>query len=706
VPCLHGQTSTSSFTLQQVLSAPFTSDLIAAPVKNRIAWVANIEGRENLWVAEPAANGWAARQLTHYTDDNGVGVNTPQWAADAEAIVYELGGSDEDEAKPTPNPAWLLKGVTQQIWVVALAGGEPRLVGDGHLPAVSPDGKTVAFVREKEIWTAKLNTAQLDAADTKPEQLLVTRGSASDLRWSPDGKKLAFESDRDDHSFIGVFDFDKHAVVYLDPSTDRDQNPSWSPDSKSVAFVRVTSDEDELDFIAHRTAEPWSIRLADAETGDGHAIFKAAEGQGSAFHPTESDAQLQWVAGNRIVFPWERDGWLHLYSVPAGGGDAALLTPGDFEVDHATVSPKGDAIVFDSNQIGTDKAGTDKADVDRRHIWRIGFAASGATAPKQLTSGQGIETKPVVASDSETVVVLRSDAKIPIRAAVVSAGGLQDLAPQAIPSDFPADKLVTPQQVIFSAADGLTIHGQLFVPPNAKAGDRLPALVFFHGGSRRQMLLGFSYMGYYSNAYAMNQYLASRGYIVLSVNYRSGIGYGLNFREALDYGAGGASEFNDVMGAGLYLKSRSDVDPARIGCWGGSYGGYLTALALSRASSLFAAGVDFHGVHDWNLEMPTFDSHYNPLARAEVARKAYESSPISSVSTWRSPVLLIHGDDDRNVPFNETVDMVQALRKQKVDFEELIFPDEIHGFLLHKNWLRAYAAEADFFDRKLKAAQR
>ena len=113
------------------------------------------------------------------------------------------------------------------------------------------------------------------------------------------------------------------------------------------------------------------------------------------------------------------------------------------------------------------------------------------------------------------------------------------------------------------------------------------------------MLLGWHYMYYYSNTYGMNQYLASKGYVVLSVNYRSGIGYGLNFREALNYGASGGSEYNDVMGAGLYMAARADVDPKRIGVWGGSYGGYLTAMALSRSSDLFAAGVDLHGVHDW-----------------------------------------------------------------------------------------------------------
>jgi dipeptidyl aminopeptidase/acylaminoacyl peptidase len=249
----------------------------------------------------------------------------------------------------------------------------------------------------------------------------------------------------------------------------------------------------------------------------------------------------------------------------------------------------------------------------------------------------------------------------------------------------------------------MRIHGQLFLPRDLKPGERRPALLFFHGGSRRQMLLGWHYMYYYHNAYAQNQYLASKGYLVLSVNYRSGIGYGMEFREALNYGAHGASEYNDVVGAGLYLRSRPDVDPDRIGLWGGSYGGYLTALGLARSSDLFKAGVDFHGVHDWNVVIRNFAPGYDAQAREDVARLAFQSSPMASISTWRSPVLLIHGDDDRNVPFSETVDVVEALRGQGVTFEELIFPDEVHDFLLHRDWVRAYAASADFLDRKLKS---
>jgi dipeptidyl aminopeptidase/acylaminoacyl peptidase len=306
----------------------------------------------------------------------------------------------------------------------------------------------------------------------------------------------------------------------------------------------------------------------------------------------------------------------------------------------------------------------------------------------------------------KNIAYLHSDAKRPLRAAIQIGNSVRDLAPGSIPADFPADSLVVPQLVIYQATDGMRIHGQLFLPPNSRPGEKHKALVFMHGGSRRQMLPGWHYMDYYNNAYGMNQYLASQGYVVLSINYRSGIGYGLNFREAIKYGAAGASEFNDVEGAGLYLRARSDVDAAHIGLWGGSYGGYLTALGLARASDLFAAGVDFHGVHDWTMLGGGRGAAGAPTEIAEAAREestriAYDSSPISSVNTWKSPVLLIHGDDDRNVNFAETVELVGALRRQGVYFEQLIIPDEIHGFLRHASWLHAYRAAVDFFQRKL-----
>jgi len=262
--------------------------------------------------------------------------------------------------------------------------------------------------------------------------------------------------------------------------------------------------------------------------------------------------------------------------------------------------------------------------------------------------------------------------------------------------------MVVPQQEIFKAEDGTEIHGQLFMPPGADGRTKLPALVHMHGGPPRQMLLGWHYLYYYHNAYAMNQYMASRGYIVLTVNYRTGIGYGRGFRMAPKTGSRGAAEYQDIVAAGKYLQNRPDVNRSKIGLWGGSYGGFLTAMGLAHNSDIFSAGVDMHGVHDWSVRIAGAPG-FAPQSQ-EATKVALESSPISAVASWKSPVLLIHGDDDRNVAFSQSVELIRSLRAHNVYVEQLIFPDEIHDFLLHRTWLAAYSATADFFDRKLKGS--
>ena len=670
------------FTLEQIMSAPFPTNLVAAPAAGKVAWVFDARGVRNIWVAEPPD--YRARAITSYTEDDGQEIAELAWTPDAAAIVYTRGG-DFETLHDAPNPRSNRQGVEQEVWTVALAGGAPRKLGQGHSPAVSPQGDRFVFILKDQVWWAKL-----DGSD-KPAQLIHSKGKVSALRWSPDGKRLALVSTRGDHSFIGIYDFARRSLGYLEPSADRDVEPAWSPDGKQIAFIRLAAWQDEHFFGAKRAGPPWSIRVADLATGGGREVWKAREGRGSVFHGIASEQQLLWAAGARLIFPWEGDGWTHLYSVPVAGGAPTLMTPGEYEVEDAALTPNRGEVVFNSN----------KGDADRRHVF---IKPATDQAPRSLTGGGGIEWSPVVTSDGHHVVLLHSDARLPARAALVIGNGeLRDLAPQSLPADFPAQKLVEPQPVMISASDGVKIHGQLFLPPPlAGAGGRRPAVVFFHGGSRRQMLLGWHYMKYYHAAYGMNQYLASRGYVVLSVNYRSGIGYGMEFREALNYGATGASEFNDVRGAAMYLRSRPEVDPARIGLWGGSYGGYLTALGLARASDLFAAGVDIHGVHDWNLEFPQTLPAENPQKLQERARVAFESSPLADVKTWRSPVLLIQGDDDRNVAFANMVQLVEALRKQGVEFQQIVFPDDVHAFLLQEHWLRTYHAASDFFDKHLK----
>jgi len=670
-----------SFTIEQALSAPFASDLVAGPKPGTLAWIENQQGHRNLWTAARAADRYEVKRLTAYNTDDGQEMYDVAWSPDGTQVLYVRGGDAEWPGRPDPNPALVAEGVSQNIWIVPVRGGTPRKLGEGFSPAVSPKGDQAAFITHGQIWAVGL-----EPGSSKAQLMFHARGEIASISWAPDGHAIAFASDRGDHGFVGVYDLTSKSLRYLDPGTANDSEPTWSPDSRQVAFISVPGQPEGSPFN-RRAAIPWSIHVADAATGVGHAIWTASPGRGSAFREAHG-AELPWSADGFLIFPWEAEGWLHLYSVATAGGKAQLLTPGDFEVEDMKLARNGRDVLYASNQ----------KDIDRRHLWRV--SAAGDT-PKELTSGTGIEVSPL--DDGNTIAMMHSDAHTPLRPAVIAQGDrVRDIAPELVPPDYVGEKFVTPEPVVFRAEDGLELHGQLFLPTGARDGKRHPTLVFFHGGSRRQMLLGFHTMEYYSNAYAMNQYLASQGYIVLSVNYRSGIGYGLDFREAMHYGRDGASEYHDIVGAGHYLHSRADVDPAKIGVWGGSYGGFMTALALARSSDIFAAGVDMHGVHQW-LRPANWKPSHDPEADARILKTAWESSPTAYMSTWRSPVLLIQGDDDRNVPFSQTVSLSRELQKHGVEYEQLVFPDEIHGFLLRRSWLAAYEAEADFFRRRLLA---
>ncbi|PYS63215.1 MAG: S9 family peptidase [Acidobacteria bacterium] len=664
-----------SFTLEQVTSSPFPSELTVAKRGDKVAWAFDAEGKRNVWIAEGPS--WASRQLTHYDSDDGQELSDMVFSPSGNAIAY-VRGQGKNPAGEYPNPTTDPAGTKQEVWIIDVRTGRTTKMGEGNGPGFNSVGDQVVWIREGHFWTAPV-------IGGKERKLFEMRGNVGGPQWSPDGSQLAFTSTRGDHSFISIFDTRANRLRFLSPSVDRDVAPRWSPDGKRIAFIRLFNITDTFSNDRDRL-QPWAIWIADAQSGEAKQIWRSGDQDNDSYPGQGGSDFWQWVAGNRLLFPSEKDGWMHLYSISVDGGALTALTPGEFEVENVALPPDKSFVVFSTN----------KNDVDRRHLWRVSVDGG---APQQITSGESIEMYPAVFDNGRQIAFFHSTARDPFLPFTASIGGsnMKPLAPQALPRDFPSAKLIVPEQVIFKAADGLEIHGQLFRPANASG--KLPALVFMHGGPPRQMLLGWHYLYYYHNSYAMNQYLASRGYTVLSVNYRSGIGYGRAFRLAQHRGARGASEYQDVVAGAKYLRSRDDVDQKRIGLWGGSYGGYLTALGLARNSDIFAAGVDFHGVHDWSLRVAGLPL---PIEAPERARLARESSPISSVDKWKSPVLLIHGDDDRNVEFAQTVNLVRRLRANGVYFEELIFPDEIHDLLLHKDWVRAYHASVEFFDKHLK----
>ena len=679
------------FSMEQLKSYPFPNELTASSNGARIAWAFNEQGQRNIYVAEGPA--YAARRLSNYLKDDGQELSSVAVSPDGKWVVYIRGGdfgSNWDDAQPV-NPTFSPVPPKVQIWSLPFAGGEPKLLGEGEEPAISPKSDVVAFVKGGQIYTAPID------GSAAAKLLFSARGNNGSPTWSPDGSRLAFQSSRGDHAFIGVFTHSDTPILWLDPQYKRDASPRWSPDGKKIAFVRMSGSGGAPDSVLAQRHIPWAIHTADAGTGTSTKLWEAPKTLAGSVPTTHGGPNLHWAAAGRIVFLSYHDGWPHLYSIPEQGGKELLLTPGSFMCEYIKLSPDGKTLVFAAN------AGKDPLDIDRRHVVKVSVDRMDMQV---MTPGTGLEWTPAVTGDGKTIALISATAQRPPMPAVMpfNGGAIKLLAQDRLPKDYPSAPLVNPKQVVFQSPDGYTVHAQLFEKPGGDA--KKPAIVYIHGGPPRQMLLGWHYSDYYSNAYAMNQYLAQQGYVVLSVNYRLGIGYGHAFHNPPRAGTNGASEYIDVKAAGDWLAQQSQVDPARIGVYGGSYGGYLTALALGRDSKRFAAGVDIHGVHDRtvertrNLLLP--DRYERAPDAGKALQVAWESHPVAYVDTWTSPVLVIHGDDDRNVRFSQSTDLVYRLEAKGVPLETMVIVDDTHHFMMHGNAVRVNKAVADFFNRRLK----
>lgn len=675
-----------SFSLESVLSYPFPSELTAASNGSKIAVAINQKGVRNIYVAE--GPDFTLQQLTNYTADDGQEITGVTFTPDGNRILYTIGGDHGafDETIPR-NPSSLPASPKIQIYSIAASGGKEILLDEGDDVAIAPDSKTVVYIKNNQVRVANTDGSK------PPRNLFYTKGNVGGLQWSPDGKKLLFVAFRGDHSFIGIFRDSVSPIQWIDPAFARDQSPKWSPDGNNIVFVRRPASGGKPDSLTVNKHEPWAIYTADIITGKANRLWKAPETLRGSVPATNGRYNLHWAADNRIVYVSFEDGWPHLYSIPAAGGKPTLLTPGNFIVEHIKLSPDKKWIIFSAN------TGPDKYDYERRHIARVPVDKA---VMEILTPGTGIETFPVVTGDGKTIAMLSADAQRPAVVGIMPfpIGKPTLIGKDLIAAGFPSAQLITPKPVIFKASDGKAVYGQLFEPPNKS--NKNPAIVFIHGGPMRQMLLGWHYGDYYANTYALNQYLANKGFVVLSVNYRLGIGYGYEFQNPEGAWNNGASEYLDIKAAGDWLASQSFVDVKRIGVYGGSYGGFLTAMALAKDSKLFAAGVDIHGEHNLMVFAPDitkFEQHPD----VELSRKlTWLSSPVAYIDSWTSPVLIIHGDDDGNVPFKQSVDLVRRFEEKKfTGFETLVIPDETHHWMKFSNQLKVNEAIAEFLIRKI-----
>jgi dipeptidyl-peptidase-4 len=719
----------SSPTVAQFLSAASPIEVVAATKVDRIAWIAYEEGRRNVYTA--AAPAFLPVRLTKFLKDDGVDLTGITISADGSTVAFVRGSAANREgwnANPSSDP----NGGEQAIWAArSAAPGVSWRVAPGSSPELSPDGRSVLFVQGGQIYRALLTSTRPVLEMDRGEKPFIREWGVNTVpRWSPDGRRIAFVSTRNDHSLIGVYDVALRTVRYLAPSVDRDTSPTWSADSARIVFVRrpgtpfgqqaqpggrglgvpggpaagqngraaasprggsTAVSVPGLMTATFRGGYTVSLWMADAATAEAHEFWHNEPGEATFTNINN----IRW-AGDAIVFPLAAAGggrggrgaapaggdeWDRYYGISVATRNAApiMLTTTDGLIeDRTSVAFSADGKTFFYC--------TNAKDIERRHIWAV--ATSGGT-PHQVTLGAGIETFPAPLASGKTLATLSADAKMPQSLGIwsMTSSTQRIVFPTSRPA-FPMDAEVVPELVLTHAEDGLEVHNQLFLPKDTQPGQKHPAMVFVHGGPIRQMLLGYHYRYVYHMFYAVNEWLASQGYVVLSINYRSGIGYGRRFQTAPNTEARGNAEYQDVVAGAKYLQSRPDVDSKRIGIYGLSYGGLLTAQALSRNSDLFAAGVDYAGVHLYGSSLDPNDL-------------SYQSSAISQIDKWKSPVLLIQGDDDRNVYFAQTVGLVQLLRQRDVYYELVVFPDDVHDSLLHSRWLYLLGRMDSFLHRFL-----
>jgi dipeptidyl-peptidase-4 len=702
------QAQTSS--IAPYIAPAFPEELVSAKKADRIVWQAYDHGLRNVYTA--AAPDFKPVKITKFTEDDGVVLSDLSISDDGSTVTFLRGGLPNARgwiAVPNSDP----NGGESAVWAAKTNDTGAWRLGQGTAPALSPDGRTVAFARDGEIYSYRVTKTPADSIERGQKALVRLWGRNGQPRWSPDGSKLALTSVRDNHSFVAVYDVKKRHVDYMAPSVDFDGSPSWSADGKRIAFVRrpgtpfgqqaqagdgsignpngpgagrggrggrgagpvqAGTSIDGLHRAAFRGGYTLSLMVADVATGKAEEVW-----HNQANDRTFPNVNAIVFAGDHLIFQQEPEEWIRWYSVSASGGTTTPieLTPGTGAVESLNLSPDGKTLYYATNA----------GDIDRRHIWKVATSGGQAT---QITTGTDIEMYPAPLASGKRIAVLSSGATRPMQVTIAPIdGGTKQFVFPVLTKEFLATTQVAPEPILLKAEDGVEFHNQLFLPKDLKAGEKRPAIIFVHGGPIRQMLLGYHYMDFYHMAYAVNEWLASQGYIVMSVNYRSGVGYGKSFRNAANTGGRGNAEYRDVIAAGKYLQTRADVDPTRVGIWGLSYGGVLTAQALARNSDVFAAGVDMAGVHLWGSSIDTADV-------------SYKSSSISAIDNWKSPVLIWQNDDDRNVDFSQTIGLVDLLRVRNVYYELMVNPDDTHETLMHSRWLELYAHMDSFLDRFLR----
>ena len=394
-----------------------------------------------------------------------------------------------------------------------------------------------------------------------------------------------------------------------------------------------------------------------------------------------------WLpSGDRAWFASEADGFNHLYTVPAAGGDARQLTSGEWEIHSVDIAPGEDHFILSTNEGSPHEV----------HVWRMAFDGSART---QITTEPGRQDADV-SPDGERLAIIHSFANQPPELFIArNRPGAEMRRVTTTPTEaWRSFDWIAPEIVHVPAEDGTQVPARIYRPEQMGAQPNGAAVIFVHGAGYLQNV--HRWWSSYYREYMFHHVLAQRGYYVLDIDYRGSAGYGRDWRTAI-YRHMGGKDLSDQVDGSRYLEREFGIDPERVGIYGGSYGGFITLMALFTEPDRFGAGAALRSVTDW--------AHYNHGYTGRILNLpqddtlAYRrSSPIYFAEGLEDPLLIAHGMVDVNVHFSDVVRLAQRLIELgKRDWEMAVYPVEDHGFVVPSSWTDEYRRILELFERAI-----
>jgi len=600
-------------------------------------------------------------------------VGRPSWSPDGKSIAFISNMSGRNN-----------------IWLVPAEGGWPvqLTVSDQRqsAPAWSPDGKWIAYQSDydgDEQWDVFLVSPKTG----KVVNLTSTREiSETDPTWSPDGRFLAYlvKPKTSAAVEIDIYDTVMREVKHLTSNTPQDMrnvNPIWSKDGKYIVYTREQAKGTDSNILIAELATGSSTLLTPHE---GEQMFYADDIDPRAL-PDEGKILITSNAANGYdniaILDYSSNG-----ASVAGAlhpGPAQWLTRDKWEIRGGEFSPDGKHITFTANVDGNEE------------IYLHDLATGKATAlpiPKGVNEPAGGHS--AFTKDGSRLLYYHNGPTAPGDLWVYAlATGKSHQVTHSLVGGVRSEDMVEPYLVHYPSRDGKwTISAFLYVPYNMARNGQNAAIVYIHGGPTSQTMNSFN---------RFVQYAANQGYMVLAPNYRGSTGYGKEFQQANLFDMGGG-DLQDVLAGVDWIKQTGHLDPKKIAVMGGSYGGYLSMMAVTKAPEVWAAGVPIVPFVNWFTEIENEDPvlQQSDLATMGdvVKNKALyeERSPINYIDQVKAPLLLLAGGHDPRCPKSETQQVVDAIKKRGGTVDYKIYDNEGHGFARVENQIDAYKRVADF----------